>query len=71
MSDVNHQEFYEFITKKAKESPQTTVAQAVSEFIQRGIKVTPMEIAKANMSEEQRNRRITAQIQQQQGTPVR
>lgn len=71
MSDVNYQEFYEFITKKAKEAPQTTVTQAVSEFIQRGIKVTPMEIAEANMSEEQRNRRITAQIQQQQGTPIR
>lgn len=70
MSDINHQEFYEFIAKKAKEAPQTTVVQAVSEFKQLGIKVTPIEVVEANMEQSQKDQLITTKIQQEQGAPV-
>lgn len=70
MSDINHQEFYEFFQQKVAENPQMSIEQAMSEFKQLGIKVTPIEVAEANMPQSQKDQLITTKIQQEQGAPV-
>lgn len=70
MSDINHQEFYEFFQQKVAENPQMSIEQAMSEFKQLGIKVTPIEVVEANMPQSQKDQLITAKIQQEQGAPV-
>lgn len=70
MSDINHQEFYEFFQQKVAENPQMSIEQAMSEFKQLGIKVTPIEVVEANMEQSQKDQLITTKIQQEQGAPV-
>lgn len=70
MSDINHQEFYDFFQQKVAENPQMSIEQAMSEFKQLGIKVTPIEVAEANMPQSQKDQLITTKIQQEQGAPV-
>ena len=64
MSDAKQdQEFREFVIQKAKEFPEMAVTKVVSEFAQQAVTVTPIEIAEANMTQEQKDQLITAQIQ--------
>ena len=64
MSDAKQdREFREFVMRKAKEFPEMAVAKVVSEFAQQAVTVTPIEIAEANMTQEQKDQLITAQIQ--------
>ena len=64
MSDANQdREFREFVLRKVKESPEMAIAKVVSEFTQQAVTVTPIEIAEANMTQEQKDQLITAQIQ--------
>lgn len=82
MSDINHQEFYEFFQQKVVENPQMSIEQAMTEFqasqqskeetqsINEDVHIEPSEYIKSNLNQEQLDRFITTDIQKQQGVPV-
>lgn len=70
MSNIDYQAFYEFIQKTIAQDPQTSVKQAMDDFVKAGVTVTDGEVALANMSPEQYQDFVTAQIQLEKGTPV-
>ncbi|TWV82464.1 hypothetical protein [Moraxella sp. VT-16-12] len=82
MSDINHQEFYEFFQQKVAENPQMSIEQAMTEFqasqqlkketqsTNEDVHIEPSEYIKSNLNQEQLDRFITTDIQKQQGVPV-